>query len=147
MDNWGDSRINQEVLFLETWYETGRRSRITTANGVFYSPDSPLILIDKAAMLFAFPIGGCTKATRHNLKTREKNILLFSHSGLAAYPTHPPSQLGCVWIFNHPYKLEAISSVKTRIIYERFGITKEVDASIQNLLKQQKRLYDLFFKR
>lgn len=145
MKNCGDLRGDQDVLFLESWYETGKRSRITTTYGVFYSPDPPLTLIDKASMLFAFPNGGRVKATRHNLKIHGKNIILFSNCGLAAYPTHSPCQLGCVWIFNHHYKLEAITSIRTRIIYERFGISKEVDASAHNLSKQRKRLHEIIF--
>ncbi|WP_404334248.1 competence protein ComK [Planococcus rifietoensis] len=145
MKNCGDLQVDLDVLFLESWYETGRRSRITTTYGVFYSPDTPLTLIDKASMLFALPNNGHVKATRHNLKIHGKNIILFSTCGLAAYPTHSPCQLGCVWIFNHPYKLEAISSIRTRIIYERFGISKEVEASIHNLSKQRKQLHEIIF--
>jgi len=147
MDDCRDLRIDRDVLFLESWFETGRRSRITTTYGVFFSPDPPLTLIDKASMLFAFPNGGRMKATRHNLKAHEQNIILFSNCGLAAYPTQPPSQLGCVWIFNHHYSLEPISPTKTRIIYEHFGIAKEVDDSIHNLSKQRKRLHEVIFYR
>lgn len=146
MKNCGDLRVDRDVLFLESWYETGRRSRITTTYGVFYSPDTPLTLIDKASMSFVLPNGGRAKATRHNLKIREKNIIVFSTCGLAAYPTHSPCQLGCVWIFNHPYKLEAISSIRTRIIYEHFGISKEIDAPIHNLSKQRNRVHKIIFK-
>ncbi|ALS76559.1 hypothetical protein AUC31_15685 [Planococcus rifietoensis] len=145
MNNCGDLQVDREVLFLESWYETGRRSRITTTYGIFYSPDSPLTLIDKASMLLSFPNGERRKATRHNLKAYEENIILFSHCGFAAFPTHPPSQLGCVWIFKHPYTLEAVSTFKTRIIYERYGIAKEVDASIHALSKQRKRLHEIVF--
>ena len=141
----GDLGIDQELVLLESWYETGRRSRMTTKHGVYFSAKPPLALIDKAAMSIVCPNGLRLKATRHSLKSHEKHIILYSSDGIFAYPTQAPADLGCVWIFNHQYTLEPISTLKTRITYKQFGISKEIAVSIHHLSKQRKRLRGLLF--
>lgn len=145
MKNYEEPPIDRDVLFLESFYETERRSRITTKDGVRYSRDSPLVLIDKACMLFASTYEGRVKATRHNLKQHKKTTLLISEDGLAAYPTKSPSQLDCVWIFNHQYRLEELSPTRTRIIYDQFGVFTEVNVSVHTLSKQRTRLYEMIY--
>lgn len=143
MKNYEEPPIDRNVLFLESFYETQRRSRIITKDGIRYSRDSPLVLIDKACMLYASAYEGRAKATRHNLKQHKKNTLLISEDGLAAYPTKSPSQLDCVWVFNHQYRLEAISPARTRIVYDQYGVFTEVSVSMHTLAKQRTRLYQM----
>ncbi|WP_271854110.1 competence protein ComK [Planococcus maritimus] len=145
MKNCGEFGIDRELVLLESWYETDKRSRVTTTNGVYYSTEPPLALIDKARLTVACPHNLRLKATRHNLKRFEKHIVLYSKDGISAYPTQSPSKLTCVWIFNHQYTMEFVSPTKTRIIYKQFGISKEIDASIHHLSRQRKRQHELFF--
>lgn len=144
MTNCGRIEINRELVLLESWYETGKRSRITTTNGVYYSTEPPLALIDKAHLMIACTHNLRLKATRHNLKSYEKHIVLYSKDGISAYPTQSPSAFTCIWIFNHQYTMEFVSPTRTRIIYKQLGIFKEIDASIHHLSKQRKRQRELF---
>lgn len=137
--------IDRSVLFVESYFETGKKSKITTKNDIFYSRDSVLTLIDKACMMFASTYEGRVKATRHNLKQHKKTTLLISEDGLAAYPTKSPNNPDCVWIFNHHYRLETIAPTRTRILFDEFNVSTEVNVSIGILQKQRSRMYEMIY--
>ncbi len=145
MKNIQESLINRNVLFIERLFEQEKQAKITTKDGVLYSRNSPIELIDKACMLFASTYEGRVRATRHNLKQYKKTTLLISEDGLAAYPTKSPAQFDCIWIFNHFYRLEALSSTKTQIIYDQFGVSKELNVSMHTLVKQRTRLLEMIY--
>ena len=140
-----ENLIDRPVLFVESYFETGRKSKIVTKDDVFYSRDSVLTLIDKACMMFASTYEGRVKATRHNIKQHKKTTLLISEDGLAAYPTKSPGKPDCVWIFNHQYRLEAIAPNRTRILFDEFNVSTEVNVSIGILQKQRSRMYEMMY--
>ena len=137
--------IDRSMLFVESYFKTGRKSKIVTKDGVFYSRDSVLTLIDKACMIFASTYEGRVKATRHNLKQHQKTTLLISDDGLAAYPTKSPGKPYCVWISNHHYRLEAIAPNRARILFDEFNVSTEANISIGILQKQQSRMYEMMY--
>ncbi|TWT07177.1 competence protein [Planococcus sp. CPCC 101016] len=140
-----ENLIDRSVLFVENYFETERKSRIITKSGEYYSRDSVLTLIDKACMMFASTYEGRVKATRHNLKQHKKTTLLISEDGLAAYPTKSPDNPDCVWIFNHHYRLETITPNRTRILFDEFNVSAEVNVSIGILQKQRGRMYEMIY--
>src|SRR5690606_41148798 len=77
---YDENLIDRSVLFVESYFETERKSKVVTKDGVFYSRDSVLTLIDQACMMFASTYEGRVKATRHNLKQHKKTTLLISRS-------------------------------------------------------------------
>lgn len=143
--NYDDKVLDRSVLFVESFYETGRKSKIVTKDGIFYSRHSVLTLIDRTCMMFASTYEGRVKATRHNLKQHQKTTLFISEDGLAAYPTKSPDHFDCVWIFNHQYRLETIAPNRTRIYFDDYSVSTEVDVSIGILQKQRNRLYEMIF--
>lgn len=145
MKNYDVNLLDRSVLFVENYFEKDKKSQITTKDGVFYSRHSVLTLIDKTCMMFASTYEGRVKATRHNLKQHKKTTLLISEDGLAAYPTKSPDHPDCVWIFNHHYRLETIAPNRTRILFDEFNVSTEVNVSIGILQKQRSRMYEMIY--
>ncbi|MGO1057855.1 competence protein ComK [Planococcus sp. FY231025] len=137
--------IDRSTLYLMSFFETERRTKIVTKHGVMYSPLSAMQLIDRTCMLYASTYEGRVKANRHNLKQHKKTPILISNDGVAAFPTKSPSHPECIWIFNHDYRTEKVSPGKTRIIYEKYGITLDLDVSIHTLEKQRTRMYEMLY--
>lgn len=145
VEKYDEHLIDRSVLFVESYFEKGKKSKIVTKNGVFYSHHSVQTLIDRACMMFASTYEGRVKATRHNLKQYKKTTLLISEDGLAAYPTKSPGSPDCVWIFNHHYRLEIIAPNRTRILFDEYKVLVEVDVSIRILQKQRGRLHEMIY--
>lgn len=145
MKNHDEKLIDRSVLFVESYFETEKKSKIVTKDGVLYSNNSVLTLIDKTCMMFASTYEGRVKATRHNLKQHKKTTLLISEDGLAAYPTKSPGNPDCVWIFNHHYRLETIAPNRTRILFDEFNVSTEVNVSVGILQKQRSRMYEMIY--
>jgi len=142
---YDEKLIDRSVLFVISSFENGWKSKIVTKDGVFYSSYSALALIDKACMLYASTYEGRVKATRHNLRQHKKTTLLISEDGVAAYPTKSPTHPECVWIFNQDYRLESITPTKTRLIYDQYQVSAEVNVSTHTLQKQRTRMYEMLY--
>ncbi len=137
--------IDRSVLFVVSSFENGCKSKIVTKDGVYYSSYSALTLMNKACMLYASTYEGRVKATRHNLHQYKKTTLLISEDGVAAYPTKSPTHPECVWIFNQEYRMEAITPTKTRLIYDQYQVSAEVNVSMHTLQKQRTRMYEMLY--
>ncbi len=145
MKSYEKNLLDRSVLFVESYFEKDKKSKIVTKDGVYYSHHSVLTLIDKTCMMFASTYEGRVKATRHNLKQHKKTTLLISEDGLAAYPTKSPAHPDCVWIFNHHYRLETIAPNRTRILFDEFDVSTEINVSIGILQKQRSRMYEMIY--
>lgn len=137
--------INRSALFLMSSFEAERKSKIVTKDGEYYSSLSALQLIDQACMMFASTYEGRVKATRHNLQQHKKTPLLISLDDLAAFPTKSPNHPECTWIFNHDYRIEAISPTRTRVIYEEYNIIIELNVSVHTMEKQRTRMFEMLY--
>ncbi|MGI2327538.1 competence protein ComK [Planococcus sp. YIM B11945] len=145
MKAYDENLIDRSVLFVVSSFEKGSKSKIVTKHGVLYSPYSALSLINKACMLYASTYDGRVKATRHNLQQHKKTTILISEDGVAAYPTKSPTHPECVWIFNQEYRIEFISPTKTRLIYDQYQVSAEVNVSIHTLQKQRTRMHEMLY--
>jgi competence protein ComK len=145
LKDYDENLINRSVLFVVSSFENGCKSKIVTKEGVFYSSYSALALINKACMLYASTYEGRVKATRHNLHQHKKTTILISEDGVAAYPTKSPTHPECVWIFNQEYRMESLSPTKTRLIYDQYKVSAEVNVSLHTLQKQRTRMYEMLY--
>lgn len=137
--------IDRSTLYLISAYETERKTKVVTTNGVMHSSLSAAQLIERTCMLYASPCEERVKANRFNQNQHTKTPIVISIDGVAAFPTTSPSHPECIWIFNHDYRTEKISPSRTRIIYEKYGIVLDLDASIHTLEKQRKRMHEMLY--
>lgn len=145
MKQLDENLIDQSVLFIVSSFENGYKSKIVKKDGVFYSSYSALTLINRACMLYASTYEGRVKATRHNLQQHKKTTLLISEDGLAAYPTKSPNHSECVWIFNQDYRIESLTPTTSRLIYDQYQVSVEVNVSMHTLQKQRTRMHEMLY--
>lgn len=145
MGKHDENLIDQSALYLVSFFETERKSKVVTKHGEYFSQLSALGLIDKACMLYASTYEGRVKATRHNLKQHKKTPILISNDGIAAYPTKSPFHPDCVWVFNHDYRMEILTPTKTRLVYDRHKIFLDIDVSVHTLTKQRTRMHEMLY--
>jgi len=131
--------IDKKVLSLESVFIGENKSKITKTNGIFFSKLSVHDLLDKACMRYGSSFQGRKEATKKLMKYNKTPIGI-KPNVIAAFPTKSIDHPECVWIFNHPFKVEVVGRGQSQITFID-GTSIIVSVSMHVILKQQQRLH------
>lgn len=132
--------IDKRTLAIEPVFVGVYQSKITTIDGVFYSEESATDLLDKVCTYFASTMQGRVSATRETMEFYHRIPFIIIPLSVGVFPTASPENMNCVWIFNHPFKVEVLGKEKSRVIFSS-GESIIVPVSKHTLEKQQLRLH------
>lgn len=120
------------------------KSKIITTRGIFFSKMSVPQLIGKACIQFASTIEGRIQATKKLMNYLVKTPVLIDPNEFGAFPTMSYKSVECVWIFNHPFDIEATGKGQSQVTFKN-GMSFPVNVSKFVLLKQQQRLNNAIY--
>lgn len=141
MWNYRDNEnlIDHLTLAIESYYKDNNRSKITKTNGVFYSTKTPMELLNDCCINYASTLDGRIKAVSKALNYKKPPVILAPYD-LCAFPTSAYSNLDCVIIFNHPFKVVKTGKGKSSLIFSE-SITIDVNVSDYTISQQHQRLH------
>lgn len=132
--------IDDEVLAIEPFFIGEMRSKITRIDGIYYSKESPISLLEKACLRYGSTTEGRVNAVKEKMSYMHKTPLIVIPFSVGAFPTVSSENLSCVWIFNHPFKVEELEKGKSAVTLLN-GKTIIVPVSKHSLSNQQNKLH------
>ena len=130
--------LDHKVYSIENVYKGDYLSRLTTTDGVFYSRLSLIKLLENACILYGSTLEGRIQAIRKVTGYHHKTPVIMIPDFVSAFPTESYKQSTCVWIFNHPFKIEELGKKKCKVIFND-GQFIIVNVSKEVLLSQRQR--------
>ena len=132
--------IDKRALLLESVFTGGKKSKIITTHGTYYSDMSVHELLNNACIRYASTMEGRMQATRIFMKYPKKTPILIEPTAIGAFPTMSYQHQECVWLFNHHFEVEELEKGKCLVTFPN-GESITVNVSKHVLLKQQHRLH------
>jgi len=132
--------IDEQVLSIEPLFYGEHKSRITKTNGVFYSNETAITLLENACIFHGSTMQGRIDATKRLLNFAHRTPFIVAPLSVSVYPTASSKHSTSVWIFNHPYEIEEFETGKSLITFMS-GESITVEISKHRLLKQKNRLH------
>lgn len=132
--------IDKRALAIETVFDGVYQSKITTKDGVFYSEQTAINLLEKVCKYYLSTMQGRVSATREIMKFYQRIPFIIIPLSVGVFPTASPKSLNCSWIFNHSFEVEVLGKSKSRVTFLG-GESIFVPASKHILEQQQLRLH------
>lgn len=132
--------INDETLALEPFFIGKIRTKIIMIDGIRYSEESPIRLLEKACLRYGSTKQGRIDAVKEKMNYMHRTPLIITPFSVGALPTVSSENLSCVWIFNHPFTIEELEKGKSAVKLLN-GEIIIVPVSKHSLLNQKNKLH------
>ena len=125
---------------IEAVFTGAYKSKIVTTQGIYFSKMSSTQLLGSACIRFASTLEGRIEAIKKLMNYPNKTPVLIEPKEIGAFPTMSYKNSECVWIFNHPFRIESLGKGKSKVTFHN-GMSFILNTSKDVLLKQQQRLH------
>lgn len=132
--------LDDKALTLQPVFIGRNKSRIIRMDGIYYSEESPISLLEKACLRYGASIQGRIDAVKEKMKYMHRTPLMIIPYTVGAFPTVSRKNITCVWIFNHPFTIEELEKGKSRVTLLN-GKEIIVPVSKHSLSNQKNKLY------
>lgn len=131
--------IDHQTIAIEAFSSGDYRTKITKTNGIFYSEQTPIKLLDEACMNEASTLEGRIQAVMKIFNFYKPPIIIAPFS-LSLFPTASYNNYECEFIFNHPFQIIDYGNGKYGLLFYN-SIEVPVNASKHTLIQQHLRLH------
>ena len=132
--------IDEGALALKPFFIGKNKSEIIRVEGTYYSEESPISLLEKVCLRHGSTEKGRIDAVKEKMNYMHRTPLMIIPYTVGAFPTVSSENLLCVWIFNHPFKIEELEKGKSAVTLLN-GEIIIVSVSKHSLSNQKNKLY------
>lgn len=137
--NTKEGLIDYLTIAIESYYKDDQRSKITKINGVFYSPKTPMELLNDCCLEYASTLDGRIKAVTMALNYNKPPVIIAPFD-LCLFPTGAYHNYDSTMIFNHPFEVIKTGKGTAQLVFYE-SIKINVNASAYTIIQQQQRLH------
>lgn len=132
--------LDDKALALQPVFIGKNKSKIIRMDGIYYSEECQISLLEKACLRHGSTKQGRIDAVKEKMNYMHRTPLMIIPYTVGAFPTVSSENLSCVWIFNHPFKIEELEKGKSRVtlLNEKEMI---IPVSKHSLSSQKNKLY------
>lgn len=132
--------LDDKALALQPVFIGQNKSKIIRIDGIYFSEESQISLLEKACLRHGSTKQGRVDAVKEKMNYMHRTPLMIIPYTVGAFPTVSSENLSCVWIFNHPFKIEELEKGKSRVTLLN-GEEMIIQVSKHSLTNQKNKLY------
>ena len=132
--------LDDQALSLQPVFIGKNKSKIIRIDGIYFSEESQNSLLEKACLRHGSTKQGRVDAVKEKMNYKHRTPLMIIPYTVGAFPTVSSEDLSCIWIFNHPVKIEELEKGKSRMTLLN-GEEMIIPVSKHSLSNQKNKLY------
>lgn len=129
------NKISENVRVLKPVFSGDNKTEIVTSEGTYYSPKTPIQLLQSTCVDYMSSYRGRVEAVRETTGFKYKTPLYIGGEDFSAFPTTSADRPDCEWVFQTNFKIMPKNKKEVTLIYED-GQMIDVKASKHTIEKQ-----------